>query len=726
MIKSVLPRWLSQRTKTVARLLFWPLLALALTASALELGIWTIEEAFDGPFASEAGPGRRSYIVSLGREQSLGCCLDARGDTLGHSEQSNLRLWIDGREMGPPHTIHETIRAGGTAGFSHWYSNLIFPLPAGVENAAGTRALVRYSLYPPRGATLVLILISGLLAWRAYSGVLATAAARWGQPAVRALLWLPFFFLRLLLYFGLAGSLVYVACAIYAFFSGWALPTTALIRWSAAAEQIARIEPRLGHILLTLAAVGTVTLWLAPYLHAGTQRLTDEVALRRFLGRWGFLITTCAFVFSMSSLWLGILRPGDLDNLSIGGLVPFSDAAGYLAGAHDQARDGVWNTISLRRPLAAAFRSVLLFGGNFSNPSMLLSQAVLLSAAMCAATAAVMRWRGLWAGVAFYGLAYIYVRPFIPTTMTEPIGLFWALVSIPFFVEALRAGSLTQAMIAFASMTLALMTRMGSMFTIPALMLWMTLEFGDTLRARLRILALSIAIFGGIVLSHSLLQRSYGTNVGMAGSNFSYILCGLTAGKNWTACPEQIREEGIVSKEVAISIRMYSLAWKNFSDDPSVLFGRLASGAVEFCRMLPDILLLGYTNVGRPAYLLSFLWWGIVIAGLLLSALQRPTRREISFWLLVWASVLSSSSFVIFDDGARVLAVSFPLLWLFLAGAFTTTLVASESASYSALSLQARVGALIIAVAALLFLFIPWLAHRLSPASTAIETLLPQ
>src|SRR5262249_40186561 len=175
---------------------------------------------------------------------------------------------------------------------------------------------------------------------------------------------------------------------------GWALPTTALIRWSSIAEWAARNEPMLGYVLLTCAGMGAVSAWVEPQVSKSVWNgRRDRVLFGRFFRRWGFLITTCAFIFSMSAMWAGLVRPGDLDGISIGGLIAFSDAGGYVAAAYDQAKDGVWNGFSLRRPLAAAFRSVLLFFGGFSVPGMLLLQACLLSAATCSAASAVGRWR---------------------------------------------------------------------------------------------------------------------------------------------------------------------------------------------------------------------------------------------------------------------------------------------------------------------------------------------
>jgi hypothetical protein len=125
-----------------------------------------------------------------------------------------------------------------------------------------------------------------------------------------------------------------------------------------------------------------------------------------FFQRWGLLITACALIFSISRMWAGLVRLDDLDHFAIGGMIQFNDAAGHLTAAHDQAKDGVWQSFALRRPIAAAFRSTLLFFAGFSLPGILLLQAFLLVGAICFASAAVTRWRGLWSGVTFFAFTY--------------------------------------------------------------------------------------------------------------------------------------------------------------------------------------------------------------------------------------------------------------------------------------------------------------------------------
>ena len=301
---------------------------------------------------------------------------------------------------------------------------------------------------------------------------------------------------------------------------------------------------------------------------------------------------------------------------------------------------------------------------------MLSLQASLLAGAACFAAHAVAMWRGIWAAIAFFGLTYIYARIFVSTTLTEPLGLFWALLSVPFFIEAFRSRSVKPALIAFAMTAVALMTRMGSMFTIPALLIWLVWQFGKGTAAKLRIGFVAIGILLGVLGLNTLILKAYGTNQGSTGSNFSYVLCGLSIGTTWEGCPAQLaeKEEPLRGDETAIAKQLYSLAWKNIRERPGIFFGRLAAGAGAFVSDFPDVIWRGYgVGIREPGWLFRNVLTAMSLMGVLYIVVRRAKSVELAFWALLWASIVASSSMLYFDDGARTLAVSHPLMALFFA-----------------------------------------------------------
>jgi hypothetical protein len=699
------------------RLIFWPLALLTLVVLAMQFGIWQKSIDVTGPFAAETDPPQLLLVIPIPSQGLLPFWKQPlNGDTSEKPYESRLDFRINGHAMGPPHTAHETIRRGGTEGFSHWHDRVIFALPPGVENNVLTTATLRYSLQPRPWVTLTLLAVTALSCWLFYREALVRywPLRRQIERPAALLLRSTYFILFGLCCAGLAGAAVFVASSIYALMTGWALPTTALIRWWPVAEWAARNEPYLGYPLLTLAGLGTLMTWIAGLGQTGRRYIEhDEPRLRRLLCWSGLPIAACAYAFCVSAMWSGLVRPGDADWGNIGGLIPFSDAHDHLAFAFDQARDGTWDAWAMRRPFAAAFRSILLFFGQYSFPQMLLLQGGLVGGAAWLASCAIMAWRGVWAGVGFFALTYIYARIFTPTSLTEPLGLFWSLLSVPFFVDAFRSDSAKSALVAYALTTFALMTRMGNMFAIPALLLWLVWQFGRGMAAKARIGLIAICILLGAFGLNSLLQKAYGNGKGSTGSNFSFTLCGLTLGTTWDGCPRKLEAQGVTpATEELLAAKMYAMAWENFRAQPRVFFNRLDDAVVAFYTKFPGVIWKGYgERIGEPEWFYRSGLVLLLVVGITFVIARQSKRAERSFWLLLWASLIASAGFVYFDDGARVLAASHPLIALFLAMGFSNPYTELRAAADRRLPLYGSIGVLLTVVA---FACIPWIAHRIS------------
>lgn len=147
----------------------WLFLAIAFASLAvgivLEFGLLTHEEIVHGPFRTE--PGTRTAWVPVGQVYGhFSCCIGARTDDNEHPGASNLRAWLNGRELGPAHTLHDDIRSGKTAGFSHYEDNTIrFFIPGSIANdqSAVLRVLfpVQYSIgFFDLNALIVIVLMA--------------------------------------------------------------------------------------------------------------------------------------------------------------------------------------------------------------------------------------------------------------------------------------------------------------------------------------------------------------------------------------------------------------------------------------------------------------------------------------------------------------------------------------------------------------------------------------
>jgi hypothetical protein len=728
------PAWddrLRHWLRSAARIAFWPALLLLLAALALELGVLQKQYFIAGPFLAGTDPPQHALFVNVPAESPAPWWRQPMlGDALDKPLRSFLRLRIDGREIGPPHRDPDALRSGTASGFSHRDSVVLFSLPPGVKNTQDTIATLHYSVRLRPWLTLTLAVGATLLGWLGYGHWIAQRLAhlhtRTSETIVRVeqplafVLALPGRLILGLGYLALAAAIAFVVASLYAAATGWALPTTALIRSSAHVQWAARNEPHAAQALVCLAALGTIAAWLAQLNPACRQAVArGETRLMRFLFRFGFVIAACAYLFCISAIWSGLARPGDLDFANIGGLIPFSDAANYLTAAHDQAKDGVWNETALWRPLAIAFRSVLLVSGNFSLQAMLILQALLLAGALSFAARAVMLWRGVWAGLVFVALVYLYSRSFAATTLTEPFGLFWALLSIPFLIEAMAGRATRPALTGFTMTVMALMTRTGSMFTLPALLLWLPWQFGAGKTGKLRILAAALCILVGTVGLNAALQRAYGSGQGPATGNFAYVLCGLSMGTGWDGCLKKLAAEGkpLPSGEDTRMETMRAMALENLRTDPTVFLSRLLTNAKLFAENFPEVTWRGYgSEIEEPPWLSRTLLAVISGAGILYLALRVARPVELSFWLLLWLSIVASAAVIYFDDGARALAASQPLISLFFAISLSGPLA---TATKSVLSETApRYGWLCLVAAAALFMGVPGIVQRWSLASS--------
>jgi hypothetical protein len=688
-----------------------------------DIGVFRRTESFHGPFDKESSGTSESYLIRLGQDARWARLFANSGDTPNDPRRSNLRLWVNGQPAGPAHTTHDDIRKHGGGRYSHWGDVLLFSLPAGTTNEPSTVAVVEYSpAMPPSiyGLGCVgVVLASAFLLVRAYRRDPASLRLKPEFIARSAVT------LFLVLYGAAAvAAVVYLVTIAIGFWHGEPLPNTAIFRLFPWARELALYEPSTHYVIALTAMVGAVLSWLAP-----SAFHKHEVTLVRYSTRYGLLPIAALLLFSMGASWSGITRPEDLQSNALGGLVPLYDARGYFEMTFSQVITGHWGPLAEQRPFAAAHRSLLMFLAGYSNVKFLLLQALALACVAYAATRAVMLWRGVWAGCAFLALTLALVRPYLTTHLTEPPGQFWALIAVPFVIRLLRRGALVDGAVSFLAITISLLTRMGSMFTIPGFAVW----FAWTQARDAKRLKITLAIIAAVLLASSLvsatLLRLYGSGTGLVGSNSSFVICGATHGGDWRTCQslyqEDLRKVG-PGFGAAQARFLYAKAWEGFRRDPSILAHRLLEGERMFLQNLVPVMLGGYTTPFTPRWFPRVAWTVVAIYGLTVTFWRARERSELSFWLFMWLGLLASTPLVIFADGWRVLSNVLPFVALFFACGFAThgnvaSPVAPAGSKTSTLTLAG------VCATMLLWIVVPGLAHRLDPlGNQAFTTLTPK
>lgn len=674
-------------------------------------------ETISGPFQAETA-GSAAFSVPLNTQAPRRYLLDTGGDTPLHPYRSNIAVALDGIPLGPAHASHDGIRTGsaGAGAYSHWADGLIFSLPQGVANAAGIMLTVRYAWSLRDG--LVDLAVLGLL----LCGVGLLARTRLADPGAydrfalvngrlflggSAILWAVAF----------ACALAYLASIALAWFQGWALPNVAIFSYLPLAGALASIEPFLAHIILFHAALGAILAWATPARGRADEHLRRQEAFWIGLfSRFGLVLVVALFLFSIGSTWSGLPRAQDLSFNAIAGLVPFNDATGHFAETFSSITEGRWNDFASRRPLAAAMRSLGMLLSGYDNVVFLVLQTILLAIATFFAVRAVMRWRGLWAGVTFLGLSIVLVRPYLPSNLTEPIAILLAMVSVPLLIRAFTAGRIADKASAFLLTGFALSVRMGNMLALPAMALWWLLSGGRDRGAFLRNLGTIVGALALISALTGALSLAYGSQQGQVGSNFSYVFCGLTHGGNWTTCDSLYKTELKGLREDAVADLLYARGFEMLLAQPLVLVDRLVQNMRGLAEALPLILLNGY--VGQlPSLAATLAWLVVAVFGLVRFIGQGGMdRNEKIFWILFVLSLFGSAAIIFADDGLRVLCVSYPVLNLLVSSGFASRAQAEPAVSARPIGTVRQVlPPALIAVVMLACLCAPWIGSRFDP-----------
>jgi hypothetical protein len=511
-----------------------------------------------------------------------------------------------------------------------------------------------------------------------------------------------------------AAAAFYGATIIFGFATGYALPPAAIFALLPAAHRISDLEPFLPWLLLGVAAIGAACGWAAA---AGILPVADlhahERRLIRFWSRAGFPVILLTFLFAMSGGgWSGRFVTLDTNYFSIGGLVPHSDAIAYFGGTFDLAFTGRWNRVASTRPLAAAFRDLTVFAGGISYVCTLLVQAILLAGAFVLVLRSVVAWRGIWIATALMALLYGIVRPFLLTTMTEPLGLIWSLISLSFFIETFRQRSAYIAVVAFAALVCGLLTRMGSMFTIPFLMIWIVLSLARGRAPRFRVLAVLTGVLLLILAYNGLLAHTFAAPDSHIGGNFSSIACGLAYGGDWAEClhifDPEIREGRIADLDQFF----LGEAARAFFADPTVAVRYMLQNMWLYADGLLHLLLFQYRSIAHISDKFIYPFCIFLVPGWIYLVKQERGLPILSFGFVLLSSTMLSAALIFGSDGLglRAMHVTHPFVAMIFATGFAAPLSLHAPDDRPILSWRSGGGA----IAALMFVFLlgsPLISH---------------
>ena len=688
-------------------------------AFILEHGNWTRTQEFRGPF--ERNPtGTSEYRVAIGTDIPFLSIPSSWPET---NEGSLVRLWVNGENWRPPEPLKPSVDQGKLLGIRGLYRTLQFALPANVANTASTVLRVEYPVKIHRTSynTIVfsakaLVLLAICLGYRSGECAWIRMIVGWAV----SLIWV--LGVRTAQLMHLTSRALIVACILYAgtiaygSTKGDALPTATvfhLIPWARLVTDIVPFAP-LG--LVVFAAVGAALTWLAWFELIPPVRSRElEFAQMRLWQIFGLPVLLCLFLFTLSAGgWSGYVHTTDLNYMSLAGLVPHSDSAGYYKDTFHLAYFGDWELMGTRRPMAEAFREITTVAANYSFPGTLVMQLALMAVMLYFASWLLARWYGIWVGIGFAGLAFNVARPFLSTTLTEPLGYIWGLISLIYFIQSIRQRSLPHALLGLAALTVALLMRMGALFAIPFIVLWIGCAFGKSLAARVRLIGLACMAVVAVLAVNFALERFYGAEGVGTGDNFAWTMCGLSVGMSWNGCGK-VYEATLSSlpDERAQSVFLLAMTWQNFVHDPSVLLGQVWDNFSAFVSGIGPFMFSGYLpSISLDSFAKGASYLLLLPLMALFYVVRRTSVTERWFWFAMLASIPPSAGVVMLADGWRLLHVTHLFVASFLALGFAPPQVANGT--NPAPSLRWQQGAAALGASLLVFVAFPALAHAMA------------
>jgi len=338
--------------------------------------------------------------------------------------------------------------------------------------------------------------------------------------------------------------------------------------------------------------------------------------------------------------------------LTIGGAVPWSDAASYHVGAQRLLYSGSLDNFTGRRPLNAGFYAVrLLVTGDSFWLSMLL-QGALVGASIYLLARVVAAYLGATAALMSAAVVVTFALDTIATSMSEPLGLALGCLGTTALLIAVFERRFPFAVCGLFVLTVALGVRAGAYLVLPLAILYFGRRAGSSRRLDARRLALATgAVVAGLAINVPI-SAAYGDGNASLNGNFAYTLYGLAnGGTGWAAAEAQFDADPSAN-EREVTNAVYSAAIEQIKSHPGTFLRGLRHGYSDYFDQGP------YGFIDDP--------WDSLVALLaavgIVTSLLTGRRAEGAFFVLMAAGMLASAPFVFDDGGFRVFAATVPLL----------------------------------------------------------------
>jgi hypothetical protein len=295
-------------------------------------------------------------------------------------------------------------------------------------------------------------------------------------------------------------------------------------------------------------------------------------------GGWkGTLLSLGLFLTLLALTVSGLWTSGVSEPSILGGLMPFSDAAGYYSDARRLLEGQLFSSFSSRRPLFAGMLSALLWVTG-RNLQLTIAVLVAISAIACyLLVREVQSTHGALAATLVMVILFVYYRRFSGTTLTENLGFPAGALALALLWRGAGQKKRGYILGGIFLLTLALNARAGTFFVLPVLGIWAAWVFREKWIVSLPVLAMAAGAIVAGFLINTIMFRALASPEGTPFSNFSYTLYDLASGgKGW----QQVKKdhpEIMQLSEPAYSQKIYALAFEEIKQHP----GNFANGVLK-------------------------------------------------------------------------------------------------------------------------------------------------
>lgn len=389
--------------------------------------------------------------------------------------------------------------------------------------------------------------------------------------------------------------------------------------------------------------------------------------LSSFSNNWWVcgVLATLAVTLPLLNAWLGYPIPVGFNAhySTLGGVIPYSDANGYIMGANYFNDVGYLNSWNMRRPLNALFFAFRLKITNDNFWYSMLLQSALCATSLTIYLRTIQKDLGFLATLLSLAFLFYYIQNFAHSTLSEALGLTLGLLSFVLLWNGWLQRNRLIFNIGMAALAVGLSARAGPNFIAPALFLLVYLH--PFTSSRLNDMGWTIISFTIPFILLTKLSTLFGdpAGSGMAFSNFGSTLYGLVnGGKSWSYAYQDPHLQNLFAgkTEAQQAKIFYEESWRIFKANPF----NIVIGTIQylggFCYWFIRQFSFGIGIIHALTTIISVIFW--LFIGFRIYIKRHSFKREFLFLTIVFLGIAASSCIIWKDGGIRPFAVAIPFM----------------------------------------------------------------